>query len=452
MEIRDLLITPLVLFIVLLVAWLIRPMVTDRVNRRYFMPALIAKIIGAIALGMIYQFYYGGGDTFTYFTLGSKYIFEAFMDDPILAIKLIFGSNEYSSDTYNYASKIYTFRDGASYFVVRVAGLFDLMTFHTYSATAVLFATMSFSGIWVLYLTFYRQFPGIHLKLALAILFFPSLVFWGSGILKDPLSLSALGWATFSVWQVFFLKRMVVLNSIILFTSVLILYTVKIYILMCFLPAAIIWIMQSNLGNFKNPIVKILIAPVILMITITTGYYSIKKVGEDDARYNIETVGETARVTAEWIHYVSIREGGSAYTLGDFDYSTGGIVRKIPLAIWVTLFRPYLWESNNIVMAISALESLLIFLLTIWTFYQAGLVSGIKIIGAKPILLFCVIFALTFSFAVGISTYNFGSLVRYKIPMLPYFISGLFILQYYVKRDKYESRLARLQKRLSIVS
>ena len=159
MEVKDLLVTPIVLAFVYFMAYMVRPYVTDRINKPYFIPALTLKIIGGISLGLIYQFYYGGGDTFTYFNLGSKYIWQAFLDSPAKGVQLILVGKEYSPETFSYASKIYTYGDTSSYFIVRIAGIFDLLTYHTYSATSVLFSALSFTGIWVLYLTFYKLYP-----------------------------------------------------------------------------------------------------------------------------------------------------------------------------------------------------------------------------------------------------------------------------------------------------
>ncbi|MFT6828639.1 MAG: hypothetical protein ACI9GZ_003758, partial [Bacteroidia bacterium] len=39
-----------------------------------------------------------------------------------------------------------------------------------------------------------------------------------------------------------------------------------------------------------------------------------------------------------------------------------------------------------------------------------------------PFLVFCLIFSILFAFAVGVSTANFGTLMRYKIPMMPFFL------------------------------
>ena len=78
MELRDFIVTPIVLILTYAVAYIIKPYVSDPVNRRYFFPALSAKIVGALALGLVYQFYYHGGDTFNYHSYGSRVIWDAF--------------------------------------------------------------------------------------------------------------------------------------------------------------------------------------------------------------------------------------------------------------------------------------------------------------------------------------------------------------------------------------
>ena len=89
MSLQDLVVTPVFLSLVYLAAYLVRPWVTNEDTKRYFIPALTVKIIGAIAVGLIYQFYYGGGDTFAFHTHGSRIIWEAFMDSPMKGIDLL---------------------------------------------------------------------------------------------------------------------------------------------------------------------------------------------------------------------------------------------------------------------------------------------------------------------------------------------------------------------------
>ena len=88
LDLRDLLLTPLYLGIFYLIAYGIRGRVTNVYTRRYFIPALTVKFIGAIALGLIYQFYYGGGDTFNYY-IHASLINQAFSDSFQAGLKLL---------------------------------------------------------------------------------------------------------------------------------------------------------------------------------------------------------------------------------------------------------------------------------------------------------------------------------------------------------------------------
>ncbi len=445
MVLRDILITPVLIILVLVAAYFLRNLFSDSLTRKYFIPGLSLKIFGAIAIGLIYQFYYEGGDTFTYFNYGSGIIFEAFQESPIKGIKLIFANGEYHADTFKYASRIVFYRNLPSYFVIRVAGFFDLFTYHTYSATAVLFAILSFSGMWALFITFYRMFPKLHLEFAIAVFFVPSLFFWGSGILKDPLTLCALGWATWSFYEILFRKKNFLLAGLIFLISAFVIYSIKVYILMCFVPALLIWLYMIGMKKVRNPVVKTMVMPIATCIALYGIYLAIIQIGEENRQYNIENIAQTAEATARWLTYVSEREGGSAYSLGDFDYTFGGMARKAHKAIWVTLFRPYLWEVKNVVMMLSAIESFLFLLLTLYVLLKSGIRFIFKYIFASPVIIFCFTFSIAFSFAVGISTYNFGSLVRYKIPMIPFYLAGLFILHYYAKRARKRGRFLRVE-------
>src|SRR5688572_17908603 len=102
------------------VAYLIRSRFTDSITRVYFIPALTVKIVGAIALGLIYQFYYQGGDTYNYHTHGSRHIWEAFTESPAKGLQLLLHTGGNYSDVYKYASKIIFYSDPQSYTIVKI--------------------------------------------------------------------------------------------------------------------------------------------------------------------------------------------------------------------------------------------------------------------------------------------------------------------------------------------
>jgi len=427
MDFRDFIVTPIYLILLFFISIVVRGRLSDPVLKRYFLPALWLKVFGAIALGFLYQFYYAGGDTFNYHTYGSRIIWEAFTQDVSQGIRLILNeTTEKNWDLNQYIYRILFYYDAKSFFIVRIAAIFDLLTFSTYSSTAIFFALFSFLGSWAFFLTFYREFPHLHKWLALAILFIPSVLFWGSGILKDTITLGALGLLTFSIHQIAIKGNRSVGNILLLLISFYLIFSVKKYILMCFLPAAFFWIYAGRLFSMGTFVFRILFLPFIIAAALVTGYWGVAKLTESDQQYSLDAIAKTARITAYDIRYYTGKDAGSGYSLGELDGSMGNMLQLAPAAVNVSLFRPYLWEVRNPLMLLSALESLTFLLVTIYlllkytrAFFKALTDSNI---------LFCLVFSIVFAFGVGVSTYNFGTLARYKIPLLPYYALALVLL------------------------
>ena len=434
MELRDLIVTPIIIFLVYAGAYWIRPRVTDSVNRRYFIPALTVRIIGALAVGFLYQFYYDGGDTFNYHTHGSRIVWEALTDSPITGLKLIFSKGELTGETFKYASRIVFYSDPSSFFVVRIASVFDIITFSSYATTAVLFSVLSFAGMWALFITFYNQYLHLHAPIAFATLFIPSVVFWGSGIMKDTVTLSALGFLTYSVYKLFIKKQYSLSNVLLLFFSAMIIFSIKKYILLCFLPAVLLWVYASRIKRIKYAVLRFLITPVMLFVLVLSSYYSVVLVGENDSRYAVDRIAKTAQITAFDIGFYTGKDAGSGYNLGELDGTFEGMIRLLPAAINVSLFRPYLWEIRNPLMFLSALESAALFLITLYLLFRLRfkILKGVF----NPSILFCLAFSLTFAFAVGVSTFNFGTLTRYKIPLLPFYVLSIFLMLDYSNKER----------------
>jgi hypothetical protein len=423
-------------------AFIVRPFLTDDITRRYFLPALTVRVIGALAVGFIYQFYYHGGDTYNFHTIGSRYVWEAFWDSPEKGIDLLFSNGVHQGSFYKYSSRIYFFSDPPSFFVIRLATVLDLLTFSTYSATAVLFSVFSFLGAWTLFLTFYRRYPGLHRWMAFSALFIPSVFFWGSGLLKDTIVLAALGIATYEIDRLFFRKRYSVFHIIVLLLCLYIMFSVKIYVLEAFLPVAIIWIYLGNIQKITSLMLRIIIFPFVIVLSAFFAYYSAVKIGEGDKRYSVETLAETARITAMDIRYFTGKDAGSGYNLGELDGTFSGMLKLAPQAVNVSLFRPYLWEVKNVLMLLSALESTAVLLFILFIILKKK-VWTVKAFNNSDVV-FTIIFSIVFAFAVGISTYNFGTLARYKIPLLPFLSIGLTLI-YHWKSEKNEEALDRTE-------
>jgi hypothetical protein len=428
MELKDLLLTPLYLPFIYIWAMFYRRRHTNVITRRYFMPAFWVKIIGAVALGLIYQFYYKGGDTYNYF-YDTRIIWQAFLDSPFTAISIIFSDGKYHSDIQQYTQQIYFYTDPHSFPVVRVAGFFALFTFYTYTLIAIFFAVSCFTGMWAMYEAWYDMYPKIHKQLAIACFFIPSVFFWGSGLMKDTITLAALGWLFHGFYFGLIKRQRLIVNIIIIIISGFVIQVVKTYILLCFLPAASLWLFLHYRSLIKSRVVRFVSLPFVLALSIPAAYFAVNKITEENSRYKLENIALTTQETAQWLLYVSNQQGGSAYSLGEFDGSLGNLVSKFPQAVFITLYRPFLWETRNPVMLLSAIESTVFIVLTLGIFRRMKITKIVDSFQKQPVLLFCLLFAIVFSFGVGVASYNFGTLVRYKIPMMPFFLVALYAIR-----------------------
>jgi hypothetical protein len=401
------------------------------------MPAFTLKIMGAILLGVIYQYYYKGGDTLNYWH--QTQVINSSMDESFGTwFRLISAQADiYDVDVYKYTIQLYWYGGSSPEYLISIIGaLIGMITMTTYLPTAVIFASLSFIGVWKMAVVFTKLYPRLTKQMALAILFIPSVIFWGSGFMKDAITLTAIGWVTHFFYNIFYENKKIIFNSAFALLFLYIIFVIKSYILMAFLPAALLW--GIGLLSYKIKDTRLIMfvryslyAASIAGIFLVGGRLQTEMFGE----YNVESLGYKSFVTRDYLYRISMEQDGSGYTLGDFDPTLMGMLQQAPAGVNVTLFRPYLWEARKPIVMISALESLLYLIFTIVAIVRNNPIRVIQRILADETLQFCLIFTLVFAMAVGISTSNFGSLVRYKIPCLPFYTVFLIILFYPPKQE-----------------
>ena len=439
MELKDIFLIPIYFLLILFIASRLKPYFTNKYTAKFFIPALIAKLLGALALGLIYQFYYHGGDTLNYF-YDAQRLAHSFSQDKEATFRVFFYLDENMDARYMAVrGGLWYYKDPASFFVVRTIFLFGLLCFHSYGAIALLFATVSFSGVWILYYTFCFLKPHLYKWFAYVILFMPSIIFWGSGIMKDTLCIAALGWFFYACYKIIYKNSITPYVIIILGISMFFLINLKIYILLCFFPSALYWFFLEK-TNFSNKNIKLFLRPFLLIFGLTITVFALSKFAESTEKYNMEAIATTSQVTSSYLLQVSNRENGSGYSLStSFDGSISSLVKLIPEAVIVTYFRPFLWEAKNPVMLISAFEGLAALMLTLATFFMI-IKNNIKLLFSPPsFVAISLIFAVLFGTAIGMSTYNFGTLVRYKIPALPFFFGALITL-FFAAKERVKQR------------
>ena len=439
LTIWDLVLTPIYLIILIVIAKRIRNKNHPEGDplHKYYLPGLYVRFGGAVFIGLIYQFYYGGGDTFLYFEY-AKIVNSSFDDSVITWLKLLSRTSpEVDPYLYKYASSIEYYNDPPTYTVVVITALLGLLTFNTYLPTALLFAFIAYTGIWAMYRTFCKAFPNRYKALAIAFLFVPSVFVWGSPIFKDTVCMFGLGWMTYTSFRIFVDKDFSIKNILLLILSFYLIGIIKVYILLAFLPSLFLWLLLMYSHKIRSIALRIIIGLGIGGIVVIGFIYFANSFSANLNRYSLDAITATAETTRSWI--ASSGDEGATYDLGAFDPSIVGVATKLPAGIAVTLFRPFLWEVKKPIQLLSSLEGLAFIILTLMTFYRNGVFGTFRLILANPNLIFFFTFSMIFAFAVGLSTGNFGTLSRYKIPCMPFF-AALLIILYFSKQKRLKQK------------
>jgi hypothetical protein len=189
----DLLISPVYLAIILLMAhkFSVKQRQKNRIYK-YFLRGLIVKIFGAVALGLVYFYYYKGGDTINYYNTALTFV-NVLLDRPEDFFYLYFGSPTISeffmmNSQFNF---VYWVNDPYAFFVSKVFVPVVLLGAKSYVAASIIVASICYLGVWRLFMVFIREFPMLEKQFIWSILYIPSVVLWGSGIMKDSITFSA---------------------------------------------------------------------------------------------------------------------------------------------------------------------------------------------------------------------------------------------------------------------
>ncbi|MBI2721830.1 MAG: hypothetical protein HYX39_06615 [Bacteroidetes bacterium] len=410
---------------------------------KYLVPGLMCKFIGGISLCLVYTYYYTvGGDVTNYFISANAFVNVLYDGDLRKFFEMLDYKNHNISSTLGsnniYDSIQFSSSDYYALFTVTLIIPFCILGCKSFICTTILLCCVSFIGMWKLYLVFIDQFPSLTRQFAIAIFFIPSVFFWGSGILKDTYALSAIGFFVFGLYRFQILKMRNIKYLLQIIFPVLIFVFVKPYFFFALLPGSLIWIFFSRLNKMKNKIFKVMVVPFLLLSLIGVIMFSLQYLGQYLGEYNLDNILNKAVKTQQDL-IREVQYGGNSYNIGVFEPTIGGIASKIPAALNMAFFRPYIWDARNPVMLLSGLENLFMLGFSLYILFKVKFSTLFTSLFSNPLLIFSFLFALFFAFSVGLTTANYGALARLKIPCIPFYISSLFIL-YYLNKESFKRR------------
>ncbi len=321
------------------------------------------------------------------------------------------------------------FRTEANFMVARIVALVSFFTLGKYLLTNLVFSLIAFTGAWKLYQFFYEQYPHLHRKLAIAILYLPTFVFWSSGILKDSICIASIGWITFSLNQLLVKKTDFIKSSILLVFFGYLLWMIKPYILISYVPFFTLYLILRNVNMVNSKMLKLFLAPALIIGSMLAFSQIMSKLNGEMGQYAADGLAQNIKAQNDAYENQS-GKGGSMFSYGsEFDGSIGGLVKMAPIFIGTTFFRPFIWESRKLTTLLSSLEGMTLLIFTLSVFYKAGLKTVFQTLTKNPLAMYCFLFSIIFALFVGATTLNFGTLCRYKIPCMPFYVISIFLIQ-----------------------
>ncbi len=432
--VSDFLKVPLCLLLLYVIAFRVRVKYKGTEIEKYFIAGLTFRIMFTVFYTLIIGYYYKGGDTGMFYQ-ALKDMQKAVEDDSSFLKEIYFNAKldpDSSLTSYfmydGFGVIHYYMFQVSNYMVPKFALPFSIIFSKSYLCISFCMTFFAFAGSWRLFKLFYSFFPHLHKKIAIATMFIPSVLFWSGALMKDSICMGALGFFIYAFHQLFFKKKKILINLIIVASSGILLFYVKPYIILCALPAFLVWAFLLLNRNIKDKGFRMFATLIFTIATVAGSLYFMQSIASSELASQYATQNIVKALESQQNTYSLTESAGSSFNVGKVGDSPLSIIMLFPGGVVTSLFRPFLWEVRSPVMLLTALEALAFMFLTVQCFRYTSFKKFKQIMGQNPVLIFCFIYAILFAGLVGISTLNFGTLARYKIPALPFFVVLLFVI------------------------
>lgn len=378
----------------------------DSLLKPFFLPALLFKLLCGILVGLLYTYYYQGGDTFALFADASK-LSDLLHKNPTSFIKFIFFNENDTS-----VNLLYTDQPRAL-FTVKILAFISWLSFKNYWISGLWLSLFSFCGMWSLVKTLTHLFSKTAKPAVFSFLFLPSPVLFGSGVTKESICLGSIGFIVsymllFAHRRVTFTSSNAVFKYTVIIVAAFILLKIKFYVAVILIPILLFYTIIEvsgikKLNNHKKISIFILIffSFIILVYLVSPCIYT-----------NI--IPETMAASH---NKILVESGNKNLTFKNtLTPSWESILERLPASLVAGLFRPVIGEKGNILVILAEIEGLF-FILTL-------LLAALFLIRHRLALnidgFVCIFYVILTASVLGLTVPNIGSLFRHKSVFLPF--------------------------------
>ncbi|MFH1005603.1 MAG: hypothetical protein V1781_08980 [Bacteroidota bacterium] len=392
-------------------------------------------------------------------------------------------SKEYDQGLYNESRTL-----------IRFNALVSLFSFGYFHVHTVFMSFLSLCGLVGIYKTFLPFFKNKKKELFVSVFLIPSVLFWGSSVLKEGLILFSMGMLIYHFHKAINKKFSTKRFLLIVFFLGLLFFT-KLYILLIVLPALLAnaWIVKTG---FRMPEIKyIFVFTAYFFIGFNIPDYDIRFMLMEKQKHSIhlarggsylgnekvkrfvyikpeikdrivylkdrpdyckikpgvpyidwakENFSDTNIIESSvdtntyWV-YFNMDPAGSKIDIPILYPNIWSIIKNSPVAFVSTFFRPHIFEMKNALMGFPAIENFIILLLLI-----LSIVFFVRKIEHRHLFYFCLSIVFLLFILTSIATPILGAIVRYKVPALPFLLIALLFI---FDKEKFLKKFPFFQKK-----
>lgn len=391
----------------------------DGISKKYFVGVFALKIFAGLIMFLMYSYYYdiSTADIFRFYD-DAKVIYNVAFERPWDYIRFVTGIGTtapelrpYIMEMNNWGMSFSNNVYGDSHILIQFNALVMLFSFGNYFVHILFICFISLLGLTAIFKFFYPFLKDKKLELFFIIFLIPSVVYWGSGILKEGLLFFGIGFLIY-YFKSLINKESVVKSIIWIIISICLLSVTKFFVigLLIALILTYFWTIQTR--QKYAGLKYLIVIGSFLIIGLNLHFISPK--------YNLLEL--MSKKQANFISLAIENHSGSLLTTTAVEPNFWSMTKAIPISLYNSLFRPHIFEANSILMKSSAIENLLVLVLIILALIFIR-IKGID----KNSFYFTLFFAIGTLIIIGFTPIA-GAIVRYKIIALPFFLISLLMI------------------------
>jgi len=298
-----------------------------------------------------------------------------------------------------------------------------LITGNSYWISALYFSLISFFASWNLFRVISKCLPGTRTAATIAFLFFPSIVFWSSGLVKETLALAGLYFIAALFIKVIqvpsegrgvrplqAVRRLTWWEWLLAILSFYVSWNLKYYWTALFMAVVITSVLffflhvRLVIVN-KYKVISWLLIFILLAVAVSLSH----------PNFYLSRFLEV--LITNHNDFVAISKDSGLIHYYNLSANWLSVLINSPWALISGLFRPFVWEATGASSWLAAIENLFLVVFTAALFFREKVESGNTLLLVSLLVyvsLLCIFLAL--------STPNLGTLSRYRVGLLPFFV------------------------------